>query len=193
VLLDLRDDDGEQSGRDREVERVVATSALLLVELVHCPAEPLPGVVVVELAGDEPDASSKLLPHRLAPRRTSPVLGSLLDHLGERLFAEVLTREADQGEARRQQSTVGEVVYRGNELLLGKVAGDAEQDEAARTGNARESAIARIAQWVVIDHESLLAGKHGTERPESGGHIAEVEAYNRATAFAQHRRVASRL
>ena len=139
---------GKSAGRDREVERVVAVGALLLVELAHRVAEPLPGGVVVELARHEPDAGHELLPDRLAPRRARAVLGGLLDERRELLVAEVLPGEADEGESGRQQAAVGQVVDGRDELLAGQVAGDAEQDQAARAGDPGQAAVLRVAQRV---------------------------------------------
>ena len=163
VLLELRHHDREESGRDREVERVVAVGALLLVELAHGVAQPFPGGVVVELARHEPDAGHELLPHGVAPRRAGAVLGGLLDERLELLVAEVVPGEADQGESGRQQAAVGEVVDGRDELLAGQVAGDTEQDQAARAGDARQTPILGIAQRVRDEaHPSSSSRRSGS-------------------------------
>ena len=48
----------------------------------------------------------------------------------------------------RQQAAVGEVVDRRHELLARQVAGDAEDDQPAGSGDAREPPVARVAQRV---------------------------------------------
>ncbi len=148
VLAELGDHDGKERRRDGQVEGVVAVRALLFVELLHRLGQTLPGSVVVELARDETDAGRQLGPDRLAPGRACAVLGGLLDQVGELLVAEVLAREPDQGKTRGQQSAVGQVVDGRDELLAGEVTGDAEQDEAARTGDSRQAPVVGVAQGV---------------------------------------------
>ena len=79
--------------------------------------------------------------------------------LGELAVAPVAAGESEQHEPRRQQTAVGQVVDRRDQLLAGQVAGDAEHDQRARVGHARQPAVARIAQRVAPAeqaHPSLL-------------------------------------
>ena len=66
VLLELTDHVAEERRRDREVERVVAAGAADLVELLDGAPQLVERDVVVEVAGDEPEALGELPPHLLA-------------------------------------------------------------------------------------------------------------------------------
>ena len=83
VLGELAADLLEGLRRDREVERVVAPRAALLVELIDRVAEPLERLVVVELALHEADALGELLPDRFVERGAGVGLDGLLDLRGE--------------------------------------------------------------------------------------------------------------
>ena len=130
--LELRHHVGEELRRDRQVEGVVAAGAALGVELRHGLGEPVEGVVVGELAGHEPDPLGQLLPDGVAERGPRVLLDRVVGDLREVLVLPVPAGEADQGEARRQQPAVGQVVDGRHQLLAGQVAGDAEQDQHAR-------------------------------------------------------------
>src|SRR5690606_39256683 len=54
------------------------------------------------------------------------------------------------GEAGRQESAVGQVVHRGEQLLAGEVAGDPEDHQTARSGDPRQAAVPRVAQRVGV-------------------------------------------
>ncbi len=119
----------ERLRRDRQVERVVAQRAALRVELLDVGLQPLERLVVVELALHEADALRELLPHVLVERGAGVLLHRVVDDLREVLVVPVAPGEADQGEARRQQPAVGEVVHGRHELLAGQVPGHPEDDQ----------------------------------------------------------------
>ena len=155
--LELLAHGGERAGRDREVERVVAAGAALLVELGDGLGEQVEGGVVVEAAGDEADALGEGAPHLLAERGARVLLDRLVDDLAEVLVGPVAPGEPDEREAGRQQPAVGEVVDRRHELLAGEVAGDAEEHQAARSGDAGEALVARVAQRVRLGGDARRA------------------------------------
>ena len=104
VLLQLLDDHREGLRRHGEVEGEVAAGALGLVQLLDGRPQPLEGVVVVEVALDEAHALDELLPDLLAERRTRVLLDRVVDLLGEVLVLPLAAGEADEREARRQQT-----------------------------------------------------------------------------------------
>jgi hypothetical protein len=57
--------------------------------------------------------------------------------LAEAGVVEVVDRRADDAEAGRQQSLLGEVVDRGQQLSSTEVAGGAEDDHEGRVANAK--------------------------------------------------------
>ena len=150
VLLELADHVAEELRRDRQVERVVAAGAALLVELLDGAAQLLEGLVVVEVAGHEPEALGELLPHLLAELRAGVLLDRVVHDLREVLVGPVTPGEADQAEAGRQQAAVGEVVDRRHDLLARQVAGHAEEHQAARPGDPGKAAVLRVAQRVGV-------------------------------------------
>ena len=152
VLLELLDDVAEELRRDREVEGVVAGGPAGLVELLDRTAELVEGGVVGEVARDEPEALGELLPDLLAELGAGVLLHRVVDDLGEVLVGPVATRVADQAEARRQQAAVGEVVDRRHDLLARQVSGDAEEHQAAGTGDAGEAAVLGVPQRVGARH-----------------------------------------
>ena len=142
---------GREGGRrDRQVERRVALRAVRAVELAQRVGERVEGVVVVEAARQELDRLGEPRPGRLAELGARALLRG---GAGERLevaVTPVAAREAEQHEARRQQTTVREVVHRRDELLLGQVAGHAEDHQHARVGHPWEPAVARGAERVGV-------------------------------------------
>ena len=56
------DDHREQSGRDRQVERVVAIGAAGAAEVGEDSGQLVVGLGICQLAGDEPDSLRELLP-----------------------------------------------------------------------------------------------------------------------------------
>ncbi len=129
VLLELAHHGGERAGRDRQVERVVAAGTALGVQRLDRVAQRLERVVVVERALHEPDPLGQLAPRRLPERSARVLFDGVVHHLGEVLGGPVAAREAGQGEPRRQQATVGQVVHGGHELLARQVARDAEDHQ----------------------------------------------------------------
>ena len=218
VLGELPADLLEGLRRDGEVERVVAARSAVLVEFIDGFAEPLEGVVVVELALHEADALGELLPDRLIERGAGVGLDGLLHLRGEVLVVPLPPGEAHQGEARRQQPAVGEVVHGRHELLAGEVAGDPEQDQRRRSGNTVQAAVPRVPQRVArpcrpcpaavvsfwhgcvgalaFGGGYCLAGQRGDELLElrhAGGAVGEVQAEDRAAVFGQDLGVAGGL
>ena len=117
MLLQLLDDHREGRRRHGQVEGEVAARALCLVELLDRGAQPLERVVVVEGALHEAHALDELLPDLLAEGGAGMGLDRVVDLLGEVLVRPLTAGEADQREARRQQTPVGEVVHRGHQLF----------------------------------------------------------------------------
>jgi len=144
----------ERRGRNRQVERVIAVGAALLVEFFDRLTQPREGVRVVERALHKPDALGKLLPRLLPERSARVLLDRIVDHLGEVLLVPIPPRKTGERERGRQQAPVGKVVHRGHELLAGEVARDAEHHEAARACDARQATIARVPQ--AVRHASAL-------------------------------------
>lgn len=99
VLGELAADELEGLRRDGKVEGVVAPRAALLVQFVDRLAEPLEGVVVVELALDKTDALGELLPHCLVEGGPGVALDGRLHLGGEVLVFPLPPGEPDQGEA----------------------------------------------------------------------------------------------
>ena len=106
------------------------------------------GLVVADLARHEPDAFGQLLPDLFAERGPRVLLDRVVHDLGEVLVLPVPAGEADQREARRQQTAVGQVVDRRHQLLGGQVAGDTEDHQHARAGDPREPPVLRVAKRV---------------------------------------------
>ena len=100
--LQLGDDQGEELRRDRQVERVVPAGAALAVQLGHDLREPVERLVVVELAGHEPDALGHLLPDRVPERGPRVLFHRLVGDLGE-----VLVAPSPGGRSRPARSPAG--------------------------------------------------------------------------------------
>ncbi len=148
VLLQLLDDLGEELRRHGEVEGVVAAGAAGRVEVVHRLAQCLERRVVVEVAGDEPHPLGELLPDLFAEVGAGVLTDGVMHDLREVLVLPVAAGETHQGEARRQQTAVGQVVDGRHQLLAGQVSGDAEDDEPGRPGDPRQPPVAPVAQRV---------------------------------------------
>ncbi len=104
--------------------------------------------VVVELTRHEPEALGELLPDLLTELGAGVLLHRVVHDRREVLVGPVAPGEADQAEPRRQQPAVGQVVDRRHHLLARQVAGDAEQHQPARPGDARQPAVLGIAEGV---------------------------------------------
>jgi hypothetical protein len=83
VLLELADHVAEEPRRDREVERVVATGAADLVEVLDGLAQVVEGDVVVEVARDEAEPLRQLLPDLLLEAGAGVLADGVVDDLGE--------------------------------------------------------------------------------------------------------------
>ena len=88
VLLELADHVAEELRRDRQVERVVATGAAGLVELLEGAPQRLEGGVVGEVAGHEPEPLGELLPDLLAELRAGVLAHRVVHDLREVLVAQ---------------------------------------------------------------------------------------------------------
>ena len=128
---------------------MVAHRAALDVQLLDRLAKTHEGVVVVELAGHETDALQQLLPGLLTELGARMSANGLVHDLREVLVLPVASGEPDEGETRREQPPIGEVVDRGHELLAGEVSRHAEDHERARTGDAVQAVIFRVAQGIL--------------------------------------------
>ena len=149
VRLSCSQTSGKNFGRDRQVERVVAAGAALGVQVVRrCSASWSKASSSSNVARDEPEALGELLPDSSRNGVRACSLDRVVDDLGEVLVGPVAAGEADQREARRQQAAVGQVVDRRHQLLAGQVAGDAEDDQAARAGDPGQPPVPRVAQRV---------------------------------------------
>ncbi len=149
MLLQLLHDLGEELRRHREVEGEVAAGAAGGVQLLHGVLELLEGGVVVEVAGDEPHALGELLPHLLAERGPGVLADGVVHDLREVLVLPVPAGEADEGEARRQQPPVGQVVHGRHQLLAGQVTGHTEDDQPGRAGDPGQAAVTGVPQRVL--------------------------------------------
>ena len=148
VLLQLPYHLGEELRRDGEVEGVVATGAPGHVELVDRLAQLLERLVVAEVAGNEAHPFGQFMPDLLAEGGPSVFAYGVVDDLGEVLVLPLAAGEAEQREARRQETAVGEVVDGRHQLLAGQVAGDAEDDESGRARDAGKATVRGRAQRV---------------------------------------------
>src|SRR5699024_836865 len=86
---------------------------------------------------------------------------------GEVVVGPVAAAEADQAEAGRQQTAVGEVVDRRQQLLAREVAGDAEHHHRAGPCDERHATVARVAQRIGRIRPGEEGGGVGHDRPFS--------------------------
>ena len=139
---------GERPRRHRHVEGMVAARAPIAIQFSDRVAQPRERRGVIERPLHETDALCELLPRRFTERGAAMLLHMLADEIPEMVFGPVAACEAGQSEARRQQAAVGEVIDRGQQFLARQIAGHAEDHDAARSCDARQAQIARIAQWI---------------------------------------------
>ena len=123
--------------RNRQVERDVPGGLAGRTELVEGLGEAVEALVAVERAGHEPQPLGEALPHVLAELGARAFLRALLGEFREFLVIPFPAPETDERESRRQQTSVGEVVDRRNELLARQVPGDSEDYYPARPRDAR--------------------------------------------------------
>src|SRR5205814_2014099 len=99
------------------------------------------------------DAEDRVRPeHRVHYLVELPRAGQVVADLREVLVLPVPAGEADQGETRRQQPAIGQVVDGGHQLLAGQVTGNAEQDKDAGPGHPRYPPVPRVPQRVGPAH-----------------------------------------
>ena len=89
------------------------------------------GFRIVEGTGDEAQSGAQLVPRALVKTGACVRLDGCAHVFLEVLRAPVAAREAGERKRGVEQTTVGEVVDRGEQLLTGEVTGDTEDDEAA--------------------------------------------------------------
>src|SRR6185312_6347457 len=140
--------DRKRIGWDRKVERVVAAGSAFDVQFVQALGQLLEGFLVVECALDEPDPLRQPLPHLLTEGCARVVLDRFVHDAAEVLMCPVASREPDEPERRRQQTAVGKVVDRRQQLLASEVAGDPENHYCAGARDVRHALIALVTQWV---------------------------------------------
>ena len=153
VLGQLGEDLLEGLRGDGEVEGVVAVCATL-VELGKGALEFLEGGVVIKGALDESHTLLELVPNVLAEGGAGVCLNGLTHVVAEVVVAPGAAAEADEAEARREQTAVHEVIHCRKQLLTGQVAGHAEEDERGRARDAGDAAVARVPQGVRFLTES---------------------------------------
>ena len=143
---------------------MVAAGAARVVELGDGVGQLAVGIGVVEGARDEAQSRAQLVPGSLVEAGAGVRLDGGAHVFLEVLRAPVAARKAGERERRVEQTTVGEVVDRGKELLAREVARDAEDDEATRWGDARKPAILGIAQGGdLVGHEWSLRSLGGKD------------------------------
>ena len=97
-------------------------------------------------------AGGQPLPHLLAPRRPGVLRAASRASSANSVSPQSRRAKPEQGEVRRQQPAVGQVVHRRQQLLAGQVAGDAEDHQGAGLGDPGQPPVPRIAQRVG-DHD----------------------------------------
>src|SRR5699024_8434245 len=163
----LREHLGEGVRRDGEVEGVVAAGAAGAVELADHLGELLERRSVVEGAGDEAEPAAQLLEDALVEAGAG-VLGHGCAHVvGEVVVGPVAAAEADQAEAGRQQTAVGQVVDRRQQLLAREVAGDAEHHHRAGPCDEGHATVPGVAQRIRRIRTGEEGGGVGHDRPFS--------------------------
>ena len=163
--LELLHHHRERFGRDRQVEGVVAARTALGVQAADGLGQVVEGLVIVELALDEPDALADLLPDRVPERGPGVLLDRVVGDLSEVLVLPVPPGESDQREAGRQQAPVGQVIDGRQQLLAGQVPGHAEHDQHAGPGDPGNAPVARIPQRVLQYLQIRDLGRVGGRGP----------------------------
>jgi hypothetical protein len=110
---------------------MIATRSALLVQFLDGAAELLKGGGVIKCALDEADSFGQLLPGLLAEGGACVLAHGVVDDLGEIFAAPFAARESREGEGRRQQTAIREVVHGRHELLPRKISRHAEHHETA--------------------------------------------------------------
>jgi len=135
AMLADRLDDGLVGGRRRrEIEEPVGVRAEREVELVKGATQIF--VTSVVRRRDEVQVLGEAAPDLFVQGLRPAVLRDRLVQLpAVLLVAQRLTRRADNGEGRREETLQSQVVERGNELSLGEVARAAEDDDGRGLGD----------------------------------------------------------
>ena len=129
---ELLDDHAELAGRRGQVEHAVAARPAG-VQLVEDGGQARVALGIVELTLDVARRQKDALAERAVDRLLAVVVvDGALQQRAELVVAELLTPVPDDGRAERQHAVAAEVVERRHELAVREVAGDAEDDEAAR-------------------------------------------------------------
>ena len=193
VLLQLTDHVGEEARRDRQVERVVAARAALAVEILDGVARAGRTRRRRRSPRHKAEALRQLLPYLFAEGGACVLLTASCTILREVLVCPVATGEPDEREAWRQQTSVGKVVDRRHQLLARQVAGDAEDDEAARASDVREPPVLRIAERVGRAPHAVIATARSAGRCGAGrSRVDEAQACHGRRGRWRLRRLARR-
>src|SRR5699024_1795805 len=118
------------------------------------------GGVIVEIALDKFHALGEAFPHIFTEFRTGTGLRGLTHVVLEVILAPVAASVTHQGETRGQQTTVGQIIDRGEELLAGEVTGDTEDDQAGWSRDAGQSFVLGITQGIGPGG-GIRVGAHG--------------------------------
>ena len=89
------------------------------------------GFRIVEGTGDEAQSGAQLVPRALVKSGAGVRLDGRAHVFLEILRAPVAARKAGQRKRGVEETSVGEIVDRGEQLLAGEVTGDTEDDKAA--------------------------------------------------------------
>ena len=170
----LREHDRERGWGDRQVEGRVAADAVRLLEIVQRGGQGVERLVVVERPGYEAGRLGDAGPRLRSPGSAGVRAGRLHREVGELAVVPVATGEPQQREAGRQQTAVAEVVHRRDDLLAGKVAGDAEDDQRARIRDTGQPAVSRVAQRVAGLDERCSELRPDHRQPSCGGVTASL-------------------
>jgi hypothetical protein len=134
---------------------MIAARAAVGVELLQRLGEPTERLLVVESSLDEPDPLGEPVPHLLAVGRAGMRPHRVADQFSEILVGPIPSGKTHEGEVRREQATVRQVVDRRHQLLGGQIAGDPEDHHPTRAGNPRHPLVALVPQRVT----PTLAGR----------------------------------
>ena len=145
--LQLMANIGEELRGHGKVVGPVTARAAGSIELSE-PGRQLVKAFVIEVALHKLDSLGQVLPHMLTERGSCTCLGGFADVVAESLFIPVTAAVADQGEACRKQSAIGQVIDSRQELLARQVTRDAKNHHARRAGDAWQALVLRVAQRV---------------------------------------------
>src|SRR3954451_23259335 len=154
-LAERLDDRGESGRRHGEVEDAVAPELLLLVKLAERVVELVLAAGVGEVGRNVVQLRRELVPGVLAERVARVLLDRRLHVLPKGVVVALRARDAHDCEARRQQAADGERIERRHQLLVGEVAGGAEDHERAGIGRPPQGKA--LGEWVLL----LLGRRRG--------------------------------